>query len=169
MAYRNCKVCGDKFYAKPFSIKRGWGIYCSAVCHYKDMMTGKKKTCDICGAMFYRDLGKLGRSKSGKFFCSKSCQAKWRNTEFSGPKHKLWKGGQHTYQRIMAKKGGRKICRLCDENDTRVIAIHHIDEDRKNNMLGNLAWLCHNCHHLVHCDSLEKRRLFKASNMVPVV
>ncbi|MBI4281264.1 HNH endonuclease [Candidatus Uhrbacteria bacterium] len=34
--------------------------------------------------------------------------------------------------------------------NNRVLLVHHIDENRKNNVLSNLVWLCRNCHFLVH-------------------
>jgi predicted HNH restriction endonuclease len=40
--------------------------------------------------------------------------------------------------------------------------VHHIDKDRTNNTLKNLAWLCHNCHYLVHHDKLEMQRFLKS-------
>jgi predicted HNH restriction endonuclease len=39
---------------------------------------------------------------------------------------------------------------LCGKDDKRIIAVHHIDKNRSNNKLKNLAWLCYNCHFLVH-------------------
>jgi predicted HNH restriction endonuclease len=52
-----------------------------------------------------------------------------------------------------------KNCLLCKEKDKRVFAVHHVDGNHKNNKVSNLTWLCHNCHHLVHCDSVEWKRL----------
>jgi hypothetical protein len=31
-----------------------------------------------------------------------------------------------------------------------MLAVHHLDEDRANNAVDNLVWMCHNCHHLIH-------------------
>ncbi len=47
------------------------------------------------------------------------------------------------------------------------MAVHHIDEDHNNNELGNLAWLCHNCHHLVHHDNVERQRFLALIKMRP--
>jgi 5-methylcytosine-specific restriction endonuclease McrA len=51
---------------------------------------------------------------------------------------------------------------LCGEGDIRMLAVHHIDQDRKNYKVENLVWLCHNCHHLVHHYEVERRRLMEA-------
>ena len=55
-----------------------------------------------------------------------------------------------------------KVCTLCQITDVRVMAVHHIDEDRTNNKIENLVWLCHNCHHLVHQYPNEQIRLMAA-------
>lgn len=61
-----------------------------------------------------------------------------------------------------------KICRLCKTKDIRVLAVHHIDKNRKNNKISNLAWLCHNCHLLVHHYDAERNK-FERIKMVPMV
>ena len=88
--------------------------------------------------------------RNKKYFCSKSCQTKWRNTEFVGEKHGNWKGGEFTYRDILKRNKTPEICKICFSSDSRVLAVHHIDKNHKNNNIENLVWLCHNCHHLVH-------------------
>lgn len=153
----NCKQCQKQFDAKPSWLKKGWGIYCSTTCRYVNSRKGKVVPCHVCGKKSYKQPKALTRSKSGKFFCSKSCQTTWRNTESTEEKHANWKGGEHAYRRIMDQSGITPICRLCKTTDRRVLAVHHIDENRKNNTLENLAWLCHNCHHLVHHHQAERK------------
>lgn len=116
------------------------------------------KACFICGKETYKKVTQIKRSKSGKFFCGKSCQTKWRNEEFSGEKHANWKIGLHTYRDRMLRSKKEKICQLCLTKDSRVLAVHHIDKNRKNNKISNLAWLCHNCHFLVHHHEEEKAK-----------
>jgi len=155
----NCKICSKQFYAKPFWIRRGKGKYCSPDCQHLGARKGKVIKCDICGKEAYRPLGKLKHSKSKKFFCSKSCQTKWRNSEFVGPKHANWQNGRYAYKSVLLRNKISPQCKLCGINDKRVLATHHLDRDRKNNLVKNLVWLCHNCHHLVHFDSVEKLKL----------
>lgn len=149
MAYKKCKICGKEFYVKPFSIRNGWGTYCSRQCHYKDK-TGKHFNCFICGVKIYRTSKQIKHSKSKKYFCNKSCQTKWRNAQFVGELHKNWKTGRAEYSSILQRNDIAKICKNCGINDPRVLATHHIDGNHLNNKLENLEWLCHNCHHLVH-------------------
>ena len=154
----NCKICGKKFSVRPSHLKMGWGKYCSRKCHHDDMKTGKKIFCFICGREVYRSPTRIIRSKSQKHFCSKSCQTKWRNTQYVGPKHLNWKNGKSAYRSVLARNGIKAVCSHCGISDTRILAVHHVDENHLNNDARNLAWLCHNCHYLVHHDNVERRR-----------
>jgi len=145
-----CKNCGRVFETKLWSIKMGWGTFCSRQCHYADARMGKDIRCWICGKEIYRSPSKLKCSKSGKFFCSKSCQTVWRNGEFKGKKHRFWKDGASTYRDVIIKSGIPQTCSICRTKDKRVLAVHHKDGNKKNYDLDNLVWLCHNCHHRVH-------------------
>ncbi|MEK7477763.1 MAG: HNH endonuclease signature motif containing protein [Patescibacteria group bacterium] len=158
---RKCQQCEKLFYARPVHINKGWGKYCSTKCQYESFKNGTIVKCSICGKEAYRTLLHVARSKSGKFFCDKSCQTKWRNKEFSGKKSIRWKDGHATYRDAMLGNSVPKICKMCKEKDARVLAVHHIDQNRKNYKVENLAWLCHNCHHLVHSEVAEKLKFSK--------
>ncbi len=155
MLKRKCKICKKAFYVKPFFARNGWGVYCSRKCHYGDK-TGKYFGCFVCGEKVYRSKAKIAHSKSEKYFCSKSCQTKWRNTQFVGALHSNWKHGKAEYSSILQRYKVSKICARCEEKDPRVIAIHHIDGNHLNNKIKNLKWLCHNCHHLAHYGNVGK-------------
>ncbi len=150
MVMVTCKLCSNTFNAKPSWIKNGYGKFCSRKCSHAASRTGKMVNCFVCGIEVYKKPKALKGSASGNFFCTKSCQTKWRNTEFKGDKHANWKEGLHAYRRIMQQSGTPKICTLCKISDARVMAVHHVDKNRKNNTIENLRWVCHNCHHLVH-------------------
>ena len=157
----NCKLCSSEFYGKPSHIKMGYAKYCSSVCQYKNRKNGKDVFCDVCGKKTYKQLKQLTKSKSGKFFCSKSCQAVWRNQVFVGNKHANWKNGLFAYRSVLTRNKISKFCTLCKTKDIRVLAVHHVDKNRKNNSLSNLAWLCHNCHFLVHHNKDESLKFKK--------
>jgi hypothetical protein len=145
-----CKICNTEFYVKPSHQLRGWGKYCSRKCFAKGQLKGKFILCDICSKRAWKTPKDLRISKSGKFFCSKSCQTLWRNKIYVGPKHANWRGGEYTYPRIMAEHKISPICQKCGIKDKRVLVIHHKDQNRKNNVITNLVWLCRNCHYLIH-------------------
>jgi hypothetical protein len=153
-----CKVCQKAFYVKPSHQKVGWGKYCSIICRSKAQQRGIIVSCTICNTNIYRSPKAQLHSKSGKFFCSKSCQTLWRNTIYQGENSKNWKTGEKAYRNILKRSGRVQICSLCGINDERILAAHHKDHIRTNNNLTNLVWLCLNCHYLVHHDSnLDKR------------
>lgn len=150
MPYNKCKICSQEFYIKPSHLKLGYGKYCSIKCRGESQKKGKYVNCDICGEKVWKMPKDLKSSKSGKFFCSKSCQTKWRNKYYSGDKHRLWQGGVYVYRDVMIKSNIDQICKKCGIDDLRVLVVHHKDRNRKNNHLNNLVWLCRNCHSLIH-------------------
>lgn len=150
-----CKVCKKEFYAKPSHLKRGWSNCCSIKCRTQRQKIGEFVNCEICGKGIWKTPKDFKKSKSGKFFCSKSCQTKWRNVQYSGENHALWQGGEYVYRDLMLNSNNKQICNKCGEKDLRVLVVHHLDKNRKNNDISNLVWLCRNCHHLVHKHNEE--------------
>lgn len=160
-----CLTCKKEFYVKPSHLKRGWGKYCSINCRTKGQLIGKFFECFICKKEVYRSPLGIKKSQSGNYFCSKRCQTIWRNSIlFTGENHSNWKYGESAYRHILEKEGTEKICVLCKISDKRVIIVHHIDKNRKNNNISNLIWLCNNCHYLVHHYNEAKERLGKIIN-----
>lgn len=157
-----CKVCGNPFYAKPNWIRRGWGKFCSTKCHHETLKSGKVVSCFICNREVYRAPRYLKKSKSQKYFCSKTCQTIWRNSiVYVGPNHSNWKGGHSMYRNILLRTDAPQICQRCDADDRRILIAHHLDGNRKNNTLSNLIWLCHNCHFLVHHFKEERQKIME--------
>jgi hypothetical protein len=162
MAIVTCQRCGKTFSAKPYWIKKGFGKYCSANCQHIGMRTGHEVACFVCGKSTYKKLKALQGSQSGLFFCGKSCQTRWRNQLYIGEKHSNFTTGLYSYRSVLDRHKVSKICKLCKTADARVLAVHHIDKDRKNNKVSNLAWLCHNCHFLVHHDEKARKDFMAA-------
>ena len=147
-----CIRCKKEFKTKPYFLLRGQGKYCSPQCHYIDKRTGEYVACGTCGKELYRKPRLLQMAKTKNYFCNKSCQTVWRNKIFFGPKHKSWKDGSSSsaYTTVLKRTNRARMCEVCNTKDERVLAVHHKDRNRKNNKSDNLAWLCHNCHFLVH-------------------
>jgi hypothetical protein len=162
MPLTRCEKCTSSFYAKPSALKRGNGKYCSSRCQYLVQKTGKEIPCEMCGLVTYKQQRDLERSKSRKFFCGKSCQTRWRNQLYVGNKHKNFTTGESSYRAVMNRAKVLKKCRLCKTDDARLLAVHHIDKNRQNNIIKNLAWLCHNCHFLVHHYECERAKFMAA-------
>ena len=159
---KKCEICLKEFFPKPSNVRVGWGRFCSSTCHYLSARKGKMVYCDQCKKEIYRNQTKLAVSRSGKFFCTKSCQTKWRNKYFSGKKHANWISGESTYRDVLLNNNIKQICRRCKNKDHRVLVVHHMDHDRKNYEVRNLLWLCHNCHFFIHYDKLEEQKLLKS-------
>lgn len=156
---RSCAVCKGDFKTKPYFLKHGGGKYCSKACHHIGLRKGEFVQCFICKAETYKTPKALKNSKSKKFFCSKSCQTTWRNSEFIGPKHANWVAGLYAYRSVLERHKIPAVCKRCKLDDKRMLAVHHIDQNRKNNAIKNLTWLCHNCHHLIHRYPAERKKI----------
>lgn len=154
----NCKICKSLFYVKPSHVRMGWGKYCSTKCRSKSQLNGRSFKCHVCGKEVYRSIARIDQSKSGKFFCNKSCQTLWRNSFFVEDKHPNWTDGISIYKKLLKNDKVPK-CFLCKLEDERVLIVHHKDHNRHNNGLFNLTWLCCNCHRLVHVDSDLDRKV----------
>lgn len=152
MASLTCVTCKKEFKRKPSLIRRGGGQFCSNACHYVASRTGQNVQCGTCGKEIYRKPRLLRMAKTKNYFCNKSCQTIWRNNVYSGPNHKSWKHGRSSAasRSALTRTMREKICELCRTKDVRLLAVHHVDRNRANNSADNLAWLCHNCHFLVH-------------------
>lgn len=159
----SCQVCGKSAYVKPSHAKKGWGKYCSNKCNAEAQKTGEYIACHVCKKQVYKSLKDQSRSKSGKYFCGKSCQALWRNSTYVGKNHSNWKGGTSSYRDILRRAQVPAVCKRCNNTDTRVLSAHHKDRNRQNNSISNLIWLCYNCHYLVHHHKGESKKF-----LVPV-
>lgn len=151
MPHVSCVICTTSFYAKPRHLKLGWGKYCSRVCQYRGQHKGKMYACSVCGTKVYRTPSDLWKADSKRFFCNKSCLAVWKNTHApKGKDHFNWKDGSGAYRNMMKRRNVKPICAECKICNERVLVVHHVDHNRKNNAITNLRWLCRNCHYLVH-------------------
>ncbi len=145
----SCKLCGKRFYAKPNWLRKGVGKYCSRNCQFESQKKGEIVDCYNCGGKTWKTPKDFKRSKSGRHFCSRICMLSQLNTK-CGPDHPNWKGGKYVEYKKMMKQNKKAICKRCKKTDKRILLVHHLDGNRANNHLHNLAWLCYNCHHLAH-------------------
>lgn len=86
------------------------------------------------------------------------------NKNQKGENNRGWKGGvnQVYYQRL-AKENLLLNCYFCNSN--RGLGVHHIDENRKNNILDNLIILCKSCHKKIHY-LLKQSKILKVNRVV---
>ncbi len=96
------------------------------------------KICPVCESEFETKIG----HRDEKTTCSHSCS----NTHFrSGSLNPNW--NDDTY-RTTCFKYHKKECIICGEN--KIVAVHHYDENRKNNNPNNLIPMCPTHHQYVH-------------------
>lgn len=122
---------------------------------------GTMVKCYLCDKEVYKSLVAIKRSIYKKYFCSSKCGNIWLAKQYSESNHPNWKTGEFSYKAMMKRKSLFPTCVLCIKNDPRILAVHHIDKNRQNNKQSNLAWLCYNCHFLVHHYSNESKRFLK--------
>jgi hypothetical protein len=145
-----CLLCGAGFEPQPSSVRGEWGFHCCPDCLQLGVFTGEIKQCHHCGKEIYRRQADIRKSRSKLFFCDHSCRATWTNSLRAGENHPNWKKGEGAYRDIILRSSVDQVCARCGNADPRLLAVHHLDQDRTNNSLENLAWLCHNCHFLIH-------------------
>ena len=96
------------------------------------------KICVACGSQFvYRGRLKTKLYEKAKY-CSRSC---------ANNRQSWWDDNIRHYRTIAFKSHNPK-CAVCGFD--KIVAIHHIDENRKNNNPSNLIPLCPNHHEMYH-------------------
>lgn len=97
-----------------------------------------QKTCQTCGKEFIFE----GRIKTKTYeatrFCSRSC---------ANNRQSWWNDNAIRYRTIALQHHDEK-CVICGFD--KIVAIHHIDENKQNNDPKNLIPLCPNHHEMVH-------------------
>lgn len=81
-----CYECGKIFYVRKKEITRvlklnlPWCRYCSTKCSHESHIKYIKTNCKQCGKEIIVKNNIKNKSKTGNFFCSKSCAATYNNT-----------------------------------------------------------------------------------------
>lgn len=112
-----------------------------------------KVTCKNCGKEFNKNPAEIKKSKTGNVYCSRSCSNSMNNRLFkTGKLSPNYKNGNSSYRQIMLRTCENE-CKDCGNQDVRVLEVHHIDGNRKNNEIDNLVILCANCHKIRHFEN----------------
>lgn len=143
-------MCSKDCYRRKIHLNKKKVYFCSDTCRGNYQKTGKIVFCENCNKEIYRRLTQLGRSKTGKYFCSHSCFASHYN-----PIYKT-KDITVIYRSKALKHYGLKCsnpnCALTVagiEITEKMLDVHHKDKNRLNNRLDNLEVLCVWCHSIV--------------------
>ena len=102
--------------------------------------------CAHCNTELERMPSQIKKSKSGTFFCNKSCSASFNNKGV----RRNYTDGSGSY-RIRAIREFGAICNRCEYKEyEKVLQVHHKDHNRNNNETCNLEVLCPTCHSVEH-------------------
>lgn len=162
-----CEVCGKVFHRWPCSIENGEGRTCSRKClgiYRSTQLIGEKsanwrggpieKQCEFCGKTMHAARGRM-ESGRGRF-CSRDCYCRWYSANLSGENHWNWQGGSREYppgwtaflRREIRDRDDHRcaVCWISEEDNGRLLDVHHIDYDKENLHPDNLVSLCGSCH-----------------------
>ena len=150
-----CKVCGYEWEVSPMSFMPSttskYNFNGCQNCKYEEV------ECTYCHKKIRKLKTEIQKNKSGYNYCSREC----------GNRHKnflLTDTNDGTNYRRNAFLYYEHKCDICGWNaDERVLEVHHLDENRKNNKINNLRILCPICHkkltlHLYTYEELKKEK-----------
>ena len=106
------------------------------------------KVCECCG----QEYTWFGRENTKAYTASKFCSRACANNRSN-----WWQKNAKGY-RTIAKNNHGLSCAICSFD--KIVAVHHIDENRKNNDPKNLIPLCPNHHEMVHSKWREEIQPF---------
>lgn len=107
-----CLKCSKDFYVRPGGL--GKIKYCSTKCADLAKITANKRTCQVCGTVFYRPRSQEYWRGKGKF-CSNACKAKGKIATV-GSVDAVWA--------LLVKARGGNKCEYCGKKEG--LNAHHI-------------------------------------------
>lgn len=137
-----CNSCGCKFLKRKDWIRDK--NYCNPQCSSVQLKTKVEVVCAKCSNIFLKRPSAIQASKSGLTFCSRKCKDDaQRLVNGFGALHPDHYGSTNRYRDIAYRVFPRK-CMACSFFDEypELMQVHHIDSDRNNNDISNLAVLC---------------------------
>jgi hypothetical protein len=146
-----CEYCGVLFKKPNKFLRTSKHNYCSRNCNSLARRSRVIVVCAQCGKHTHRATSRMKSSKSSIFFCSRACKDKAQRIggiKAIQPPHYGCGNGMYDYRRRAVEHYGCK-CAFCNVTEIGMLDVHHIDENRGNNVIGNLIVLCANHHVLV--------------------
>ena len=116
------------------------------------------KVCEKCNDKFTWTGRKKTKSFKQARFCSRSCA----NHRGNGLEHKR----PLTFYVSICFAHFEKKCIHCGHD--KIVSVHHLDENRKNNDVRNLVPLCMNCHMMIHKKEYKEEVEDSIQNWIPL-
>lgn len=110
----------------------------------KGIRTGIHKICENCSQTFYV----MPSASEKRRFCTRKCFLE--NLRKMGSPKKGRKSSINFKREDLIKEIGK--CNQCGYDDKRILVVHHVDGNHRNNKRENLTLLCPNCHTLNHYE-----------------
>lgn len=157
-----CKHCGNAFDYERTTEKANHARHCefnpkkkesysnisaSLKRSYEDRLGPKVEfdvECQCCGSEFQVKEFEKQHPLKDKYFCSRSC-ANSEGGKAKAAKHHTDEVAKYT---TVAWRHHEKRCIICGE--TKIVAVHHFDEDHHNNDPKNLIPMCPTHHQYMH-------------------
>ena len=142
-----CLICGKEFRVTPSRIRiktcgnNDCKVKIKILANRRITEKLKKRIvvkCKYCGSEYWVHKSREFKTK----YCSLSCKAKAEKPRYID--------GRTYYQRHRKEK-----CEICGSK--RLLAVHHIDKNRKNSNPNNLITLCCVCHRRKHPEGQFKK------------
>ena len=155
-----CRFCSNAFVTRADQPAK----YCSRSCGYEDKKRRVQLECAQCGKSFDRKIRHTKGSKSGLFFCTRTCKdeaQKLGGIKEIQPPHFGTASGEPRISIYRAKFTEDDLaCSRCGYKEfSSCVEIHHLDHDRSNNEKSNLIPLCCNCHQAYHRGRIDKTEI----------
>jgi hypothetical protein len=169
-----CEFCNKKFLRR-IRVDKTRGRFCSRACVQNNISKHGNVTlkCGTCDKEFKRNSSKLSGSKSGIYFCSRSCKDKAHSLDSKCPE--VW---PDNWGSPKSKEKSRRYirdtpapaCSDCKEQRRYMLTVHHIDGNPKNNPSDGSNWeiVCENCHAKRHLKLVDGKWIYNSRSITPI-
>ena len=158
-----CEQCKKNFEKQNSQIKKSNRNYCSKKCYNNSKFSGKNIPCSFCKSLIYRSKHRL--ELFNFHYCNHHCREKHlfpnkkQNIKLTNKKTPNCRNKALKYYGLICQN---KEC-LLKNNEIKILKcyldVDHIDSDRTNNSIENLAVLCVFCHREKTLLSIKKKRI----------
>ena len=146
-----CANCNTDIERTEYALKRNLYFICSPECSaefQRNTYDNKRTKCFTCGNPVRRNTRK---TKDNKEFCTSSCKMKYilsSRIDDNNPNNFRARALYYHGEKCMNHNCKLKTAGIAIPKS--MLDVHHIDKNRGNNKLNNLAVLCVWCHREVH-------------------